>query len=129
MKLYTLILAATFSLVISTVSFGQTSFINLKSIENNKETVTPLTTGSIKFNVLGIANGIVKVKMINQPDGIYKVQLSDASGNLIAVKQISHTGITIETVDFGKKFAGGSYEVSVINPDNKKTNETIMLLL
>ena len=127
MKLSTSILA-TALLLTSSVSFSQTSFISLKSVTGN-ETPSLITSGSIKFNLIGIADGIVKVKMFNQPAGIYTIQLFDSNGKSVGLEQINHSDNNIETVDFGNKYQGGSYQVSVINPDNKKTTETIMLLM
>jgi hypothetical protein len=129
MKLFTLILTTTCLLSISTVNFAQTSFINIKGIENNDGNMVT-TPGSIKFNPNNIAQGILKVKMFNQPEGIYTVQLIDAEGNVLGNKEIHHEdGTVIETADFGKNFKGGTYQVVVINPSNKKTDETIMLLM
>ena len=72
----------------------------------------------------------LKVKMFNQPEGLYTVQLLDVDGKVLAVKQINHAaGLTVETADFEKKFEGGTYQVELINPKNKKTTETIMLLM
>ena len=126
MKLSTLIIATASLLIISTASFAQTGFVNLNNIENN--TVT--TAASIKFNPIGIANGVVKVKMLNQPKGTYTVQAIDEAGNVIGVKEIQYAGgSNTEIADFGKTFAGGTYQVAVISPDNNKTSETIMLLI
>ena len=129
MKLFTLILTTTILLATSSVSSAQTSFISMNSVEN-QQTVSPLTGGSIKFNLVGIANGIVKVKMFNQPEGTYTVELIDADGKLLDIKEIHHVDSkNLEVVDFGKKLEGGSYQVAVVNPDNKKTVQTIMLLM
>jgi hypothetical protein len=88
------------------------------------------TNASIKFNPIGIAQGILKIKMFDQPDGIYTVQLLDSDGKVLGTKQIHHTEDTkLEIADFGKNFAGGTYLVEVINPDNIKTTQTIMLLI
>lgn len=129
MKIFTLILATICLLATSTTCVAQSSFLSLKnveSIEGIKASVAP----SIKFSLLGIANGIVKVKMFNQPDGIYTVQLIDADGKIVGNKQIQHTsGTVLETTDFGKNLTGGTYQVEVVNPDNQKTTETIMLLI
>jgi hypothetical protein len=130
MKLFTLIFATTCLLSISTVSFAQTSFISIKYAETSQKSVDPSTAGSIKFNLLGIADGIIKVKMYNQLSGIYTVQLMNADGKMLASNEVSHNDNTnVEVVDFGKKFEGGSYQVVVVNPDNNKTVQTIMLLM
>ena len=128
MKLFTLILTTTCLLGISTANFAQTSFISLKTAENTEMNMVA-SAGSIKFNPNGIAKGILKVKMFNQPQGVYTVQLIDSDGNVLGTKEINHTDGTTETADFGKNFTGGTYQVVVINPDNKKTDETIMLLI
>jgi len=129
MKLFTLILTTTCLLGISTVNFAQTSFISLKSGLSNEQNMVA-TTASIKFNPNGIAKGILKVKMFNQPDGVYTAQLVDSDGNVLATKEINHAAdTTLETADFGKSFTSGTYQVVIINPDNKKTDETIMLLM
>ena len=129
MKFFTLILATTCLLAISTVSSAQTSFISLKGIESNTG-IMATTASSIKFNPNGIAKGILKVKMFNQPEGVYTVQLIDANGNVVGTKELHHANSTeMETADFGKSFDGGTYQVAVINPTNTKTAETIMLLM
>ena len=119
MKLFTLIFAT--CLLVSSASSAQTaSFIN--STENSVK--------SIKFNPLGIANGVMQVKMYNQPVGSYTVSIVDENGNVTASKVIIHNGgTTIETADFGMAFAGGSYQVQVVSPDNQITNETFLLLI
>lgn len=87
-------------------------------------------SGSIKFNPNSIAQGILKIKMFNQPEGVYTVQLVDADGNVVAVKAINHTeDKSLEIADFGRKVTGGTYQIVVVNPENKKTSETIMLLI
>ena len=129
MKLFTLILATTCLLAISTVSSAQTSFISLKGMETNTG-IMATTAGSIKFNPNGIAKGILKVKMFNQPEGTYTVQLVDANGNIVGTKEIKHAdGTTLEIADFGKKYESGTYQVEMINPNNIKTSETVMLLI
>jgi hypothetical protein len=128
MRLFTLIVV-TFCLLIASVSFAQTSFTDIKNVESNELNMAN-TTGSITFNPIGIAKGIVKVKMFNQPTGNYRVQIIDAAGKILASKEIYHTdNKTLEIADFGKNFAGGTYQVEMINPDNKKTDQTIMLLI
>jgi hypothetical protein len=129
MKFFTLTLVTICLLAVCTVSVAQTSFISLKSIETNKANMVS-TAGSINFNPTGIAKGIIKVKMFNQPDGIYTVQLIDVDGKVLGTKQIHHTdGTTQEIADFGKNFAGGTYQVEMVNPDNQKIDQTIMLLI
>jgi hypothetical protein len=129
MRLFILTLATTYLLAISAASFAQTSFISLKNIDN-KENMVTTTAGSIKFNPVEIAKGILKVKMFNQPAGIYTVQITDADGNVSATKEINHTANTItEIADFGKTFAGGTYQVEITGTNNKKTSQTILLLL
>ena len=87
-------------------------------------------SGSIKFNPNSIADGVLKIKMYNQPEGVYTVQLVDADGNVVAVKAINHTeDKSLEIADFGRKVTGGTYQIVVVNPENKKTSETIMLLI
>ena len=126
MKLSTLLIATIALLTISSSSFAQTSFMNLNAGNNEVATVAP----SIKFNPLGIANGVVKVKMFNQPTGTYTVQVIDASGTVLGVKEIQHTnGSRTEVADFGRTFAGGTYQLQVISPNNTKTAQTIMLLI
>ena len=129
MKLFTIIFATTCLLSVCSTSFAQTSFISLKNVETTP--VNPLTaTSSIKFNPLGIAKGILKIKMFGQPAGNYTVQITDAAGKVLGTKEINHAnGTTTEIADFGKDFTGGTYQVEVIAPDNKKTAQTIMLLI
>jgi hypothetical protein len=129
MKFFTIISAAVCLLAISTVSVAQTSFISIKNIEANQ--VSPaIAVGSISFNSMGIANGIVKVKMFNEPTGVYTLCIKDADGKVIATKEIQHTvGTTLEISDFKKTFDGGTYQLEITTPDNKKTSQTIMLLI
>jgi hypothetical protein len=88
------------------------------------------TNASIKFNPCGIAQGILKIKMFNQPDGIYTVLLIDSNGKVLGSKEIHHAEDTkLEIADFGKNFAGGTYQVEMITPGNIKTTQTIMLLI
>ena len=126
MKTSTLIIATIALLSISSASFAQTSFLTLNVANNEVANVTP----SIRFNPLGIANGVVKVKMFNQPTGTYTLQVMDANGTVLSVKEINHTnGSTTEVADFARTFAGGTYQLQVISPNNTKTSQTIMLLI
>ena len=86
--------------------------------------------GSISFNPVEIAKGIIKVKMFNQPEGTYTVQIIDENGKVLAAKEMHHSdGTNVEIADFGKNFTGGTYQLEVVNPDNKKTDQTVMLLI
>jgi len=122
-----------FSLFFSVSANAQYHFcnFNITNSTGNENNGNMVATGSsIKFNPGRIAQGILKVKMFNQPAGIYTVQLVDANGNVAGIKDINHTdGTAIEIADFGKNFTGGTYQIVVTSPDNKKTNETIMLLM
>ncbi|UAY53458.1 hypothetical protein [Ferruginibacter albus] len=114
MKLFTLIIATA---IISLASFTATAQISS-------------VNSSVKFNPMGIANGVIKVKMNNQPTGVYTLQILDENGTILGVKTINHeTANNVETADLGKTFAGGTYRLEVIYPDNTKTGETIMLLM
>jgi len=124
MKLFTLIFTAALLLTVSNVSFGQAT----SNIFETNQAVS--IKGSIKFNPLGIADGVVKIKMQNEPAGVYNVLVMDANGTVLETKTINHSDNTAtEVADFGRKFAGGTYSLQVISPDNTKTAQTIMLLM
>ena len=68
--------------------------------------------------------------MVNQQKGDYTVQLMNTEGKVLSTQIVSHQGDnSSEIIQFGKTLSGGMYQVSVLNPENIKTTEKVLLLI
>ena len=73
-----------------------------------------------------VQNGYIRLQMNNMPKGNYVVRLVNSIGQTILTREIIHAeGTSIETVGVNK--IKGAYLVEVINPDNSKSVNKVII--
>ena len=101
------------------------NFYRIKSADlNGKVAYTQIVkvfmgkpSGDITVYPNPIVNGNVNLQLTNQPAGVYNVRLLNPLGQVVLIKQITHTeGSSTETIKWDYNFARGVYQLEINRP-------------
>jgi len=82
----------------------------------------------IAVNPNPVTNSTIKLQFTNEVAGIYGINLSNAAGQIIMTKTITHAkGSSLEIIKLNNPFLKGIYQLEIIKPDDKQ--EVIKLIV
>lgn len=75
-----------------------------------------------------VINRTISVEFTGMDKGVYALRLMNAIGQVVFTQQLTHTGGSgTQTIGLGNNFAGGSYQLEIIKPDNTKTVQSLII--
>jgi len=112
------------------------NYYRIRSIDINGEAkytdIVKVLTGQliseIAVNPNPVTNSTIKLQFTNQVAGVYGINLSNAAGQIIMSKTITHAkGSSLEIIKLNNPFLKGIYQLEIIKPDDKQ--EVIKLMV
>ena len=60
--------------------------------------------------------------------GVYQLRLISITGQVVYTQNIAHNGgSATQTIRLGSAFAGGTYQLEIMKPDNTKTTRALVI--
>jgi hypothetical protein len=121
-------LSGTTSVNFSITADAASAATNRFSISFNKPGVVPASgNAAIVVYPNPVTNGVINLQMNNMPAGNYNVRVFNSMGQTILVKFINRVaGSSTETIQLGKGFTKGVYQLDVVKPDNSKFSSKVI---
>jgi hypothetical protein len=121
-------LSGTTSVNFSITADAASAATNRFSISFNKPGVVPASgNAAIVVYPNPVTNGVINLQMNNMPAGNYNVRVFNSMGQTILVKFINRAaGSSTETIQLGRGFTKGVYQLDVVKPDNSKFSSKVI---